>query len=288
MLFRFWVRLGCFILAGAVAFVAALRVLCCPQVLAVQNTDTSFAIVMYHHISRDSSDAGKYVITAEQLEQDFIYLKERGYHTLTVRELYAIDRGERPLAKKSIMLTFDDGQESFYAYAYPLLKKYGFSAVLSVIGGYTEQFSTHPDHTISYSHVTWEQLKEMAGSGLVEYANHSYDMHQSGAGGRRGVTPKAGESETEYRAALLEDIHTFNGLFLKEVGFTPGVFTYPFGAYTDWTEQIVRSAGYTAAFTCREIRVVPRSKEDWLYRLGRYNRSGHEQTEHYFKRLSVY
>ena len=87
---------------------------------------------------------------------------------------------------------------------------------------------------------------------------------------------------------LLEDIHTFNGLFLKEVGFTPGVFTYPFGAYTDWTEQIVRSAGYTAAFTCREIRVVPRSKEDWLYRLGRYNRSGHEQTEHYFKRLSVY
>ncbi len=276
-----------FLLVGGLVFITTFCFVRNPSVTAMKNSDTSFAVVMYHHISEDTKKINDYVITPTRLRSDFEYLKEHGYHTLTVRELYAIQKGERSLPKKSILLTFDDGQESFYTYAYPLLKEFGFSAVFSVIGCYAEQFSTHPDHTISYSHSTWEQLKEMAGSGVVEFGNHSYQMHTSTAL-RKGVAPAKGETKEQYKSILKADITSFENKFQEKVGFKPNIYTYPFGRYTDWTEEVIKQEGYTAAFTCYEARVVPNSSDNWLFRLGRYNRSGKETTAHFFRRLSVY
>ena len=54
-----------------------------------------------------------------------------------------------------------------------------------------------------YSHCTWEELKEMADSGLVEVQNHSYDLHQSKKGAL-GVKKLPGESEEQYRQRLLK------------------------------------------------------------------------------------
>lgn len=276
------------VFCGLFLFCTSLRVITNPSVLASGDSVGSFPIIMYHHISADESKKGDYVITPNQFEADLKYLKEHGYQSITVRELYAIDNGERNLRPNSIMITFDDGQESFFVYAFPLLQKYGFSAVFSPIGKYTEMFSNSDDHNIEYSHITWDQMRKLANSGIVEFGNHSYDMHYSNSKGRKGVTQNKNESFEDYRKALLEDINEYNTLFYKHMDFTPTIYTYPFGKFSDNTETIIKEAGFTAAFTCYEKRTVPKENDNWLFNLGRFNRSGKKSTENFFKSISVH
>lgn len=287
MILKLRLKTFAMLLVGIILFCSALCVISYPTVLAENDANASFPIIMYHHISEDKNKIGDYVVSPEQFESDLKYLKEHGYKSITVRDLYAIDKNEISLPPKSIMITFDDGQESFYKYAFPLLKKYGFTAVFSVIGRYTEQFSLYEDHNISYSHVTWSELKELANSGIIEFGNHSYDMHSNGNVGRDGVNQMSGESEETYRSALLADIGEYNRLFEENLGFVPTLYTYPFGRFSEKTEEIIKENGFFAAFTCYEKRIVPKSQEDWLFHLGRFNRSGKKTTESFFKSISV-
>ncbi len=288
MILKFKIKTITTVLTGAIMFCAAFSAMLYPSVFAVNDRNLSFPIIMYHHISRDTSSVGDYVITPAMLEQDLKYLKEHGYKSITVRELYSIDKGESTLKPKSIIITFDDGQESFYKYAFPLLKKYGFTAVFSIIGRYTDQFSDNENHNINYSHVTWEQMRDMANSSIIEFGNHSYNMHFNNAAGRVGVTQMKGESDENYEKALREDILEFNKSFERNMNFSSLIYTYPYGRFSSKTVDIVKQNGFRAAFTCYEKRVVPKNNEDWLYNLGRFNRSGKEKTESFFKSISVY
>ena len=198
--------------------------------------------------------------------------------------MLAIEAGEIKLPEKSVMITFDDGQKSFYRYAFPLLKKYNFKAVFSIIGKQTEIYSSSEDDNINYAHVIYDEIKEMVSSGLVEIGNHSYDMHNNN-GKRAGVTKAKGESFQMYKKALEEDIFKFNNLLMKNTGLETKIFTYPFGKFSKETEKIIKDNGFTVAFTCYEIKNVPKQNENWLYRLGRYNRSGKYETENFFKKV---
>lgn len=275
------------LIVGILIFCCSTYIIYKPSYLAQNDFSQSFPIIMYHHISEIVGQKGEYVITPEDFENDLKYLKDRGYKSLTMRELYAIDKGEKTLSPKSIMITFDDGQESFYKYAYPLLKKYGFSAVLSFIGKYTEEYSKMKDRDVAYSHVTWDELKEMTQSGIVELGNHSYNMHSNNGEGRVGVTPLPYESESDYKISIEKDINKFNDLLENNLGFKPQIYTYPFGRFTNLTVEIIKENGFIATFTCYEKRVIPNLTKDWLYNLGRYNRSGTKTTEYFFKSISV-
>lgn len=258
-----------------------------PSVLANSDSLGSFNIIMYHHITENEKKVGDYVITAKKLEEDFKYLKENGYYTLSIKELYAIENGEMKLPPKAVMITFDDGQESFYKYAFPLLIKYNFKAVLSVIGIYTEQFSKNEDHNIEYSHITLTELKEISENGLVEIANHSYNLHNNNGMGRYGVAKTKGETLEQYKKAIKQDSDDFNNLVTEHIGFAPKIFTYPFGKYSPETKDVLKELGYTAILTCYEKSNTPKSGEDWLLSLGRYNRSGKKETNQFFGSLGM-
>lgn len=282
---RIYKKTVCFITLMAVFVCAILYYISNPAVLAANDDLQSFPILMYHHISPNPKRIGDYVVSPNQFEQDLKYLKDNGYKSITVRDLIAINNHEKSLPQKSVMITFDDGQESFFSYALPLLKKYNMSAVLSIIGKYTEQFSEVEDHNLSYAHVTWDEMKEMQQSGLVEFGNHTYQFHSNNTAGRSGVTRKKGESLEDYKKAVTDDINMFNDVFKKNMGYVPYIYTYPYGRFSKETEQIIKDNGFKIAFTCYEKRVVPFSSDNWLFRLGRYNRSGKITTESYFKKF---
>lgn len=88
------------------------------------------------------------------------------------------------------MLTFDDGYYNNYYYALPLLEKYNCKAVISPIASVSEKFTETKDISVTYGHITFDDMKEMFDSGYVEIQNHSYDMHSLKS--RKGVLPKAG------------------------------------------------------------------------------------------------
>jgi peptidoglycan/xylan/chitin deacetylase (PgdA/CDA1 family) len=88
-------------------------------------------VLMYHKVWNGKSD--KLTITPERLREHWIFLKDQGYHTLSLQEYLEIVKGEKPPADKSILITFDDGYRNNLVYAYPMLREFGMKATFFII-----------------------------------------------------------------------------------------------------------------------------------------------------------
>ncbi len=253
-----------------------------------KNTGTVYLpIVMYHGVLDDTSRQGQYIITPAQLESDLKTIKENGYTTVTMADVLAFVDNGAPLPDKPIMLTFDDGYYNNYLFADPLLERYGMKAVISPVCKWTEWYSDTPaqsDHAI-YSHITWQEIRDMVHSGRWEIQNHSYDMHYCEAGKRKGTLRRASETAQAYEAALRADLSTAQQQLTTLAGVTPTTFTYPYGAMCDEALPIIKDLGFRATLTCESrINRITRDRE-CLYGLGRYLRPSGITGKAYFSKL---
>ncbi len=243
-------------------------------------------VAMYHHILNSPSRLGDYVISPAQFEEDLKYIEEKGYTTITSVQLLNFIQNGKELPENPILITFDDGYESVHEFAYPLLKKYNMKAIVSIIGKHTDIFSKkdEPRH-INYSHLSWDQLRDMQQSGVFEIQNHSYNMHQPQGKGRYGIRMKKGESEEDYRAALLKDIGGLNDQITAEIGVAPTVFAYPFGALSKQSRPILDELGFKIILTCEE-KVNNLSPDNELpLKLKRFNRASSYTTSSFYGKL---
>lgn len=90
-------------------------------------------VLLYHHVDYDDS---LYSVSPERLESDLAGLRAEGYQTVSLEAVAGFLDGESNLPAKPVLITFDDGYADNYRYAYPLLKKYGLTAVFFVVTGY--------------------------------------------------------------------------------------------------------------------------------------------------------
>lgn len=245
-------------------------------------------VIMYHQISKTGKNTGKYVISAKDLEKDFIYLRDNGYETVSVTELIDFVKGKGSLPEKSVMLTFDDGYETGFTVLYPLLKKYNMKAVISVIGSLTELYTENGDHNDTYSYLDKEEIRLLCESPLVEIGNHSYDMHYCEKEKRKGINRLPGEKESDYKKALEQDVGKMQNYLLKITGRLPCAIAYPFGECCAETAPICRSLGLSVTFTCEEkVNTVTAGRSESLINLGRFNRSGTAEREAFFKKILI-
>lgn len=243
-------------------------------------------IIMYHNITTNNAKAGKYTVTESEFCKDLEYIRKNGYEAITVEDLISYTNGKSTLPKKPIMITFDDGFESFYVIAYPVLKQMNMKAVVSIIGSVTEKYSSINDHNINYSNLTWSEINEMAESGLVEFQNHSYNMHRSEKGQRKGISKMPNESESEYRKALTEDLLKAQELFKVNCSLEPKAIAYPYGAKSKVTLEIIKKCGFECTLGCEEkVNIITVGNSDCLYDLGRFNRPSGIDTESFFNKL---
>ena len=246
-----------------------------PAVTVSGETAVTVPVVMYHSLLRDAARQGAYVIDPSLFESDLAWLRDNGYTAVTVSDLVAYVQNGTPLPARCVVLTFDDGYYNNYLYAFPLLERYDMKLVLSPIVRQSEIFSERDGGHAGYSHVTWDELSEMAASGRVELACHSYDMHALTV--RRGILRRKGESAEAYAAALKADIGRAQELLYAHVGVRPACFTYPFGAVSAEAAALVREMGFAATLGCEEkVNRLTRDPE-CLYGLGRYRRP-HDMT----------
>lgn len=230
-------------------------------------------VLMYHSINSKESKAGDYVITPWALRQDLDYLQREGYNTIVMSDLIAFVHEGTPLPEKPVMLTFDDGYYNNYLNAFPLLREFEAKAVISIIGVETDRYSEREENNQNYSHLTWEQIKEMQASGLVEFQNHGYNMHKQNAK-RLGATRMEGESTEAYHKALEEDITKLQNRYTQMTGWTPNTYTYPFGRISKDSYSVVTKLGFAASLDVqgRLYTAIP-GDERCLYRIPRYNRT---------------
>ena len=242
-------------------------------------------VLMYHSLLKDPAMQNSYVISPKLFEQDLKYLKKHGYTSILMSDLIAYVENGRPLPEKPILITFDDGYYNNYLYAFPLLKKYQEKAVISIIGKETDKDSRSGGSHATYSSLTWEQVQEMAASGLVEIQNHSYNCHKN-TGGRNGVKRKSGESRQAYDRFLKKDLSKLQTKIQDATGTAPSTFTYPFGAVSRSRLKTIKKLGFKASLGCEEgINTIKKGDLDSLYFLKRCLRTPEKSSARFFETM---
>ncbi len=254
------------------------------QAAAYNAPTVAVPIIMYHGLLKDPDLQGQYVISPDLFESDIQYLVNNGYTTIVMQDLinYVYNGGELP--EKPVMITFDDGYYNNYLYAYPILQKYQCKMVFSPIGRYADQYSQTPDTHASFAHASWDMIKEMCDSGLVEVQNHSYNMH-SNTNGRQGSKKNKNESLEDYKRIFTNDVNKAQQAITENTGYTPTTFTYPFGAISDVSVDILKEQGFLATLSCEnKMNYLPRDPEA-LFGLKRFLRPGGLTSEQYFAKI---
>ena len=111
-------------------------------------------ILLYHALFKGKVNAEKYAIAMDTFEQQVNYLSREGFESISFNAFMSGFQAQS--GKKYIIITFDDGNDSDYSIAYPILKKYGFVATYFVTVG---RIGTH-------GYLDWDQLKEMIDGGM--------------------------------------------------------------------------------------------------------------------------
>jgi len=188
------------------------------------------SVLMYHMIGDIQNNAA--VMTEANLRLQMNYLRDHGYHPITMQELYDYITKGAPLPEKPVCITFDDGYLDSYTIVYPLMKEYGFPWTLFLITD---------DVGKPYNRMTWDQLKEMADSHTVTIANHTLShpkLHNL-------ATAKEKEKE----------IVEANEALKYHLGIDNAWLAYPYGDYDDQVVEICKKAGIKMAVTTDSGRV---------------------------------
>jgi len=122
-----------------------------------------------------------------------------------------------------ILLTVDDAFQSFYINAWPILKNKKIPFVLFVS---TREIGKH-------GYMTWKQIKEVSDNNLVTIGNHSHSHEYL-----------VDWPDDEIKSDLENSIQ----IFKKNIGYSPKIFSYPFGEYSNNFKKIVSDLDFEFAF----------------------------------------
>lgn len=258
-----------------------------PVSLTLDENERKLPVVMYHQLTKNPAKSGKYVLTVESFEKDLQLLKSKGYQSVSVKQLIDFSQGEGDIPQKAILITFDDGQETLYEYAMPLLQKYGFTAVGFVVGALADYYTEINDHNLNYSYLNWQQIKEMSDGKIIEIESHSFDLHKN-KNGRSGIKMKKGETFEAYREFLSSDVSKMKTAMINNTGKNPTAFAFPFGSFSPESTQILRECGFKMTLTCEErVNIIKKAEPESIIGLGRYNRPEGISSESFFEKMGI-
>ncbi len=224
-------------------------------------------VLSYHDVRDDvaaKGDADRYAVSTANFAAHLDWLRTHGYHPVSVQQVLAARAGQVTLPTRPVLLTFDDGLRSVYTRVFPLLRAYGYPALVAPVTAWVE---LPPGQVVPYGprdytaadFVTWAQLREMQDSGLVEIGSHSQDLHRGVPGNPYGnQTPAAVtrewrgqqgyEDEAQYRARIQRDLATSSTTLKTHLGRAPRVIVWPYAAYNRATNDIAAALGMTLSF----------------------------------------
>ncbi len=260
-------------------------ILLSPISILAQEEPVEVPIIMYHSLNKKRCDP--WTLHPDAFEKDLQYLQENGYEAVLLIDLVEYVEHGVPLPEKPIVLSFDDCYYNNLVYALPMLEQYQMKMVLAIIGNSSEQFSRQKDLNVNYAHLSWEQLCQMQDSGLVELANHTWNMHSNAKGGRYGCCPMRGEDLESYRSIFYNDVRKLQDTILQQCGREPIAFVYPFGNRCPEALAILKEMGFKVTLSCYEgMNYVTPSNPDCLFDMHRVNRTPGKSVESILKNLN--
>lgn len=185
-------------------------------------------VLLYHHIQplslTEQNGQKNLTVDPKYFEEQMQYLNSRGYTTLNAGELAQALINHQKLGGKNLVVTIDDGYQDIYTYVYPIIQKYRITVNLMISTG----LLNNPGY------LTWDQLREMTGSGLVFAYNHTWSHASLGSATREKIQLEIGTAKKQLE---------------ENLGKPVNIFAYPYGSKSNEVLNVLRSNGFIAAFS---------------------------------------
>jgi peptidoglycan/xylan/chitin deacetylase (PgdA/CDA1 family) len=201
--------------------------------LLLQTRSPGIAVLCYHDLQPVAKN--DMTNTPSNFEAHMKWLKDHGYETLSIDDLVAIMKRKKPEPPKAVVLTFDDGYEGVYKYAYPTLKKYGFRGTLFLVT------SVMGNEAPPMPHLTWPQIEEMDKEDVIRAEVHAYAMHIK-LGQRLDEEKRKGEPPADIQNDLSRAKAEIQNHTHRRVDF----IAWPFGDYNTDLIRLAARLGYYA------------------------------------------
>ena len=188
-----------------------------------QSGTITCSILLYHRIAEPpslDSLAARYYTSSADFQWQMQALKDWGYTTIPISLLVdAIMKGAL-LPPRPVVISFDDGYESVYENAYPIMQALGFTGIMYII----------VDYVGSQGYMDVGQIQEMTANGW-EIGSHSM-THPHLPAVHDQINYEAGQSKSR---------------LASEIGVSVETFAYPYGEIDSFVVDKVAEYGYLAA-----------------------------------------
>lgn len=203
-------------------------------------------VLMYHHFVDEGEETSYTTIRVEEFEGQITYLKAKGYTAITDQDLVDFYETGKELPEKPIHITMDDGYESNYKLAYPILRENGMKATIFLIVSRMEKQYSIP-------RFNWEEAKEMSDSGIMSIQSHSYDLHhkEEVEVEDEAVSAMIAYHDEVYFQKVRDDLILSRQIIEEKLEKEVIALAYPYGHYDENTLSAVEEAGFKVAYTVR-------------------------------------
>lgn len=186
-------------------------------------------VLMYHHVQDMEAAKAKnqvgLTVATETFAQQMQYLKDKGYNTVSMQDLIDFFDNGTPVAKKSILITFDDGYADLATDAYPVLTGLGLKATVFLATGLVN----------NPGYLSWDQVVQIAPEGRILFANHTWSHKNIAAADE----------------VMQKEILTADTQLIERNLNNPKVFSFPYGLETARAEKYITDLGYKLAFSTK-------------------------------------
>jgi peptidoglycan/xylan/chitin deacetylase (PgdA/CDA1 family) len=221
--------------------------------------DASELTALVYHDIVENRGSDEYALTIDEFEEHLAYLKKQGYRPISLADLSAARQGKVVLPDRAVLITFDDGLRSYRRHALPLLKRYGYPSVVSVVSRWVDG----GDMPAAYRNkvMDWDELRSLQTEPLVEIASHTHDLHHelpanahgdkwaAGTVRRYDTAQRGHENETQFQRRIKSDLLTAVARFRQELKQAPRALAWPYGEYDGTSLGIASSLGFEFQFT---------------------------------------
>ncbi|HDU5583038.1 TPA: poly-beta-1,6-N-acetyl-D-glucosamine N-deacetylase PgaB [Klebsiella aerogenes] len=241
-----------------------------------------FLVLAYHDVEDDAADQRYLAVRTSALNDQIGWLLHNGYKAVSVQNILDANAGLITLPPKAFLLSFDDGYSSFYTRVWPLLKAWNVPALWAPVGSWVD---TPEQKKVDFGGLmtprerfaTWEMVRELAQSPLVEIGAHTWASHygiQANPQGSREPAvanrfyDKASgryESDQQFHQRIDTDVRKVSDKIADVTGKAPRAWVWPYGAANGTSLAIAKSRGYQLAFTLgdglgdvRDLDNIPR------------------------------
>jgi peptidoglycan/xylan/chitin deacetylase (PgdA/CDA1 family) len=213
----------------------------------------NFVCLAYHQITAvPAAQTDPYTMTPACFEAQMDWLARHGFRGVSLGQAVNGSNEQR------VAITFDDGYRDFYTTAWPILRRYAFTATLFIVTRWMGQVADWPEASGSPL-LSWPEVHQLAAQG-IEVGIH-------------GATHQAFDQRDT--AVLPAELTTARRKAAKAIGLEPVGLAYPYGRYSPAIIEAAQAAGFAWAATARGGKNKPTTN---LFTLRRTLMTGQDGT----------